>query len=235
MTQELTTLQSVMTSRELAEIMDKRHDNVLRDINDEIKKLSEQGIPTNLKFELSEYVDPTGRKLPVYLLTKEGAMQMATRYDAKIRHDVITYLDNLEKKNQFKLPTNYIEALEALVASEKQNLLLASKNEELLLETEVMKPKVEFFDAVADSKDAIEIGAVAKVIGNIGRNNLFALLREKGILMQNNQPYQTFIDRKWFRVVEQKYTKPDGSTCINIKTLVYQKGVDKIVNILKDK
>jgi len=67
----------------------------------------------------------------------------------------------------------------------------------------------------------------------IGRNRLFEILRDKRILMNDNKPYQTYIDRGYFRVIEQKYTKPDGSTNINIKTLVYQRGLDYIRKILK--
>ena len=52
------------------------------------------------------------------------------------------------------------------------------------------KPKVEFFDAVAESKDAIEIASVAKVLGvpGVGRNKLFEFLRDHKVLMRNNQP-----------------------------------------------
>ena len=98
-----------------------------------------------------------------------------------------------------------------------------------------MKPKEEFFDAVADSKDAIEIGKVAKVLNfpGIGRNKLFEILRRKGILMKDNIPYQKFIDNGCFRTIEQKYSLPDGETRISIKTLVYQKGVDYIRKVLE--
>lgn len=67
----------------------------------------------------------------------------------------------------------------------------------------------------------------------IGRNRLFQFLRDNDILMNNNQPYQQYIDRGYFRVIEQKYTKPDGTTHINIKTLVYQRGLDYIRKLLK--
>ena len=103
-------------------------------------------------------------------------------------------------------------------------------------EIEEMKPKAEFFDAVADSKDAIEIGQVAKVLNypNVGRNKLFGILRDKGVLMNNNIPYQKYIDKGYFRTIEQKYSMPDGETRISIKTLVYQKGVDAIRKILNN-
>lgn len=52
--------------------------------------------------------------------------------------------------------------------------------------------------------------------------------------MSNNIPYQKYIDSGYFRVIEQKYTKPDGTVCINIKTLVYQKGLDFIRKLLKE-
>ena len=102
---------------------------------------------------------------------------------------------------------------------------IASLNQKVL----EMKPKAEFFDAVTDSKQAIEMGQVAKVLDmGIGRNKLFEFLRAEKILMGNNQPYQRYIDEGYFRVVEQKFTKENGETMINIKTLVFQKGVNFI-------
>lgn len=62
----------------------------------------------------------------------------------------------------------------------------------------------------------------------IGRTRLFELLRDEGVLMKNNQPYQKYIDSGYFRVIESSYQKPDGSTHVSFKTVVYQKGVDFI-------
>ena len=74
------------------------------------------------------------------------------------------------------------------------------------------------------------MGHVAKVLGirRMGRNRLFSLLRNKKILDKNNIPYQQYVDMGYFRVLEQKYTVPNGETKINIKTMVFQKGVDFI-------
>lgn len=92
-----------------------------------------------------------------------------------------------------------------------------------------MKPKADFFDAVADSKTAISMNEVAKVLAikGYGRNNLFEFLRNEGILDKFNVPYQRYVDCGWFRVIEQKYMK-NGEPVISTKTLVYQKGVDAI-------
>jgi anti-repressor protein len=101
---------------------------------------------------------------------------------------------------------------------------------------EVLTPKAEFYDAVTGSTDTIDIGEVAKVlaIAGMGRNNLFAKLRELKVLMENNQPYQKHVDMGHFRTVESKYTKPDGSTHINIKTVVYQRGLDYIRKVVTE-
>ena len=60
-------------------------------------------------------------------------------------------------------------------------------------------------------------------------NNTFGQIRA---VYQNGEPYVML--RGYFRIVEQKYVKPDGDTCINIKTLVYQKGLDYIRKIIKE-
>lgn len=94
---------------------------------------------------------------------------------------------------------------------------------------ETMKPKAEFFDAVANSKTAVSLGDVAKVLGikGLGRNKLFELLRNKKILMKDNIPYQKYVDAGYFRVIEQKYTQ-DDEVKVNFKTLVFQKGINYI-------
>lgn len=122
-------------------------------------------------------------------------------------------------------------------ADEQTKLLFKATLETVRKQNEkiaIMEPKAEFFDAVTDSKDAIDIGTAAKVLNieGIGRNKLFYELRKKRVLMHNNQPYQQYVDRGYFRVVENKYTKPDGSTNISIKTLVYQSGLDFIRRII---
>lgn len=94
-------------------------------------------------------------------------------------------------------------------------------------------PKVEFFDSVAESKDAIEMKAVANTLNyvSIGRNKLFAILREQKVLLPSNLPYQKYIDAGYFRTIETK--KNCGSEIrIFIKTLVYQKGLDYIRKML---
>ena len=96
------------------------------------------------------------------------------------------------------------------------------------------QPKIAFFDSVTNSKDAIDMKDAAKVLNiGIGRNTLFQRLRDLKILMENNTPYQTFIDRGYFRVIESRWTTPQGEVKISLKTVVYQRGLDFILKELR--
>lgn len=160
----------------------------------------------------------------LYSLILSSQLHSAKRFKRWVTSEV---LPSIRKTGSYHMPQTYAEALRALADK-------AEAAERLELENKELKPKAEFFDAVADSKDAIEIGQVAKVLNfpGIGRNKLFGILRAKGVLMNNNIPYQKYIDKGYFRTIEQKYTMPDGETRISIKTLVYQKGVDAIRKLL---
>lgn len=141
----------------------------------------------------------------------------------KFKHWVTAeVLPSIRKTGGYNLPQTYADALRALADQ-------AEQTEKLRLENSEMKPKADFFDAVAGSKQAISLGDVAKILNypKIGRNKLFEILRDQNILQNDNIPYQKYIDAGYFRVIEQKYNAGD-EVRISFKTLVYQKGVDYI-------
>ena len=155
----------------------------------------------------------------IYRLIIRSNLPSAERFESWVFDEV---LPTIRQTGGYQIPQTYAEALRQLADKAEQAERLALENKEL-------KPKAEFFDAVTDSKEALPIGDVAKVLDmGIGRNKLFQFLRAEKILASDNRPYQEFIDRGYFRVVEQKYDKGYGEVGINIKTLVFQKGVDFI-------
>lgn len=81
------------------------------------------------------------------------------------------------------------------------------KNQKLNAQLEEQKPKVAFADMAVKSKDNVLIRQMAKLLCDngvkIGEKRLYALLREKKVLMQNNEPYQQYVDRGYFVVVER--------------------------------
>jgi prophage antirepressor-like protein len=178
--------------------------------------------------------DSLGRLQETYIVNEAGLYNLilgSRKQEAKdfkrwITHEVIP---QIRKTGAYSLEPRQLIAA-AVIEAQK----IIAEQEKKIKELE---PKAEFFDAVAGSKDAIDMNRAAKLIyeeTRMGRNKLFKLLRDKGILMKDNIPYQEYIDKGYFRTIEQKYTKPDGTTHIYIKTLVYQKGLDFLRKIIKE-
>ena len=86
---------NTLTSLEIAEVTGKEHKNILADIRDEISKLGTER--AELIFQLSEYKDTTGRKLPMYLLNSKGILQLGARYSAETRFKLIEKIEQLQK------------------------------------------------------------------------------------------------------------------------------------------
>jgi len=178
-------------------------------------------------------IDSMGREQETFIISESGlyeAIARSNKPEAKsfqrwVRKDV---LPSIRKNGGYSLslPKTLPEALRAYAAE-------IEKREVAEKQLALAAPKVEFFDAVAGSEDAIEIGRLAKVLNvGIGRNKLFEFMRDKRLLMHNNVPYQTGVDAGYFRVIEQKYNKPDGSVNLTTKTLARPKGQDYIRKLL---
>ena len=162
----------------------------------------------------------------IYRLIIRSSLPSAEKFERWVFDEVIP---NIRKTGGYNLPQTYPEALRALADQAEKAEKLLIQNNELQLANQEMKPKAEFFDAVAGSKKAMSMEEVAKILSypGIGRNKLFEILRNQNILQSDNIPYQKYIDSGYFRVIEQKYNVGD-EVRINIKTLVFQKGVDFI-------
>lgn len=109
----------------------------------------------------------------------------------------------------------------------------------LELETERMKPKEIFADAVSASNSSILIGDLAKILhGNgikIGRGRLFAWMREHGFLIKQkgtsyNMPTQRAMELGLFRVKEGSYVDGKGNNIITKTTKVTGKGQQYFIN-----
>lgn len=128
---------------------------------------------------------------------------------------------------QQQIPKTYGEAL--LEAGR-----LALENERLLTQAKENQPKIEAFDELMSSSDSLDFLTFSKII-KIGRTTLFKKLRELKILRQDNTPYQTYIDRGYFKVIESTYRYNESKEVkINYKTIIFSKGQDFIIKLLKN-
>lgn len=113
-----------------------------------------------------------------------------------------------------------------LVAQRKiaeRDKIIAQQKEKL----DEQQPLVDFATHVSQSKDTIDMDEMAKIAQNeninIGRNRLIKWLKEKKILKDNRTPYQTYIERGYFDVVETKKETMYG-ILVFPKTVITGKG-----------
>lgn len=165
----------------------------------------------------------------IYRLVMRSKLPAAERFEEWVVGEVLPAIRKTGRYEVSSVPAIPANFAEALKLAYEQQLLIEEKGRLI----EEMAPKAEFYDQVAGSSTAIDIGTAAKVLNlEMGRTKLFSFLRENKVLMENNLPYQGYIDNRCFRVIEQSYGKPDGSRHVSFKTVVYQEGLMMIRRLL---
>jgi Rha family phage regulatory protein len=192
-----------MTSREIAELTGKRHDNVMADIRKMLLELhGEGGI---LKFQDTHRNEQNGQSYPIFCLPKRETLILVSGYSIPMRARIVDRWQELESKQGPQIPQTYaaalLEAGRLALEVEQKNHLLA-----------VQAPKVAFADRVAGDDKGVNIGNYARAVG-LGQNVLFRALRDHRILMsggnRHNLPLQDYIERGYFTVKEGTRTHND--------------------------
>lgn len=155
-----------MSSREIAQLCEKEHRNVRRDIQRMLKALNIDA----LSFEHT-YFDSQNREQAEYLLDRTLTETLLTGYSIPLRHRVVTRLRELENvSQQVSVPRTLPEALR-LAAD------LAEQNTRLQLVVSEQAPKVDALDRLAGARGAMCLTDAAKHLG-VPRKVLIAWMRE---------------------------------------------------------
>lgn len=165
--------------------------------------------------------ESNGNETKDYAISLEFAKHIAMQAKTEKSHEYRQYMIECENRsqNQLALPdfTNPAEAARAWASEYEQKMVALQK-------IEADRPKVEFAERVRNMQGACEVGKFAKTVG-IGRNKFFKMMREDGILMAGNMPYQQYIDRGLFIVIElTPYTDNEGKDHPTFKTMITGKG-----------
>lgn len=144
MSNELTINSTVETidSREVAEMIDMQHKNLLKKVREYEKILLGSKLSSVDFFIPSEYKDSTGRTLTCYLLTKKGCEMVANKLTGEkgvlFTAQYVNRFEEMEKAIKTPaLPNNYLEALEQLVDEVKYNQQLILENNQLRFRLEM--------------------------------------------------------------------------------------------------
>lgn len=113
---ELKDGKAVTTSLKIAEVFGKQHKHVI----DAIRKIEAPSTFTEPNFRPSEYIDQTGRKLPMYIVTRDGFTLLAMGFTGKAAM-------------QFKVA--YIEAFNAMERTIRESAAGNLPSSEVMLAT----------------------------------------------------------------------------------------------------
>lgn len=227
---QLTTINQTMSSREIAELTNKEHRSVLRDID----KLNEHY--TNLgmhKVVQGSYTLPStgNQQHRCYELTKMQTIDLMTGYNIELRIKINRRWEELETKSQFQIPSSMSEALR-LAANQAEQIEQQQK------QLDEQKPKVVFADSVTQAFNSILIRELAVILAQngveIGEKRLFEYLRNNGFLVKRegkdkNTPTQRSIELGLFSIAERTFNNSQGSF-IAKTTYVTGKGQQYFIN-----
>lgn len=218
MPNEISNQTPTMSSREIAELVESRHDSVKRTI----ERLAGKALIGFTPSVETSHEGAGARDVEVYLVGKRDSYVVVAQLCPEFTARLVDRWQELESAAASivpALPRSYAEALRELASS-------VERAEQQQVVIDALKPKADFHDAVTDAVNCQDMQAVAKVIGT-GRNRLFSFLRDKRrkVLQDNNRPYQRYEDAGYFRVVEHVWHDGAGKPHIGTTTYVTGKGV----------
>lgn len=191
MINELTTStkENTISSREVAEMMGVEHSNMIKKI-DRIDEILKKSNLTSSKYwyETTYKQAGNGKECREYQVTKKGCELIAHKTEGqKGVLFTVRYMDRfeeMEKKLQKQLPGTYIEALEQLLASEKEKARV-----QLELKDEQHKNEMLMhFNKLYTTTE------IAKELGIKSAAKLNKVLNDKGIQFKQNGTWVLYSD-----------------------------------------
>ncbi len=206
-----------MSSREIAELLGARHDNVKRTI----ERLAERSVISYPPTE--EYRDTTGRRATEYRLDKRSSLIVVAQLSPEFTARVVDRWQELEAQlvaSRPRLPdfTNPVLAARAWADEVELKLLAQQRVVELA-------PKAEALDVIASADGSFTLTATAKNLGVPPRHFINTLVRA-GVLYRTGPlcdavPMETHRKRGYFEVRIRQF--PGGFA--RHQTMVTPKGV----------
>ena len=178
--------QKTMSSRVIADLTEKRHDHVKRDVENMLGQLG-LDIP---KFG-GIYFDAQNRQQTEYLLDEELTMTLVTGYNIVLRNRVIKRWKELEDKASKPVELSRMELIQLALAAEQENQALKDH-------VAVLAPKAQALDTIADTSNTYCIRECAKTIG-----------------IKESELIQLLIDKKWIYRDASKKLQPMAQYALN--------------------
>jgi phage antirepressor YoqD-like protein/predicted transcriptional regulator len=157
-----------MSSREIAELCEARHNDVVATIN----RLFEKGLLRSSRKTRQEATG--GRPVDVYDLTERDSYLVVAGYSDEVRARIIDRWQELEQQAQFSIPKTFAQAL-MLAANQAEQI------EQQHAVIEQQRPAVEFVDHYVSSTGNRGFREVCKLL-NANESEFREFLIENGIM-----------------------------------------------------
>lgn len=209
-----------ISSRDIAELTDKRHDHVKRDIENALK----EDAPNFGDI----YFDSMNREQLQYILPKNIAIGIVSGYSFDLRMKIINRLDELEnKKNK---PMTIEQLLEHNV-----KVIGQLKDKVVHLEYKITndKPLVVFAESVSSTVNSLLIRDWAKSIG-IKEMEARQWLSAKGHIYKQHDKWRMYAsDNGYFEQTQTTRSTPNGSY-VDITVKITGKGQTALTDKIKE-
>lgn len=217
-----------ITSKNGISVVSARHLHVFlevkTDFTDWCKRMFEYGFEENIDYT-------------IVLKNGENKVSKSNPIDYALTLDTSKEISMLQRTDKGKIARQYFIECEKKLHNSSMHLsrkdlalmVIAQEeaNEKLQAENNRLKPRSEFVDKIFATDGLISMSQVAKVLKlDYGRNSLYKLLREKGILFKtSNEPKQELVTRGYFELKEKSITRAGHPDKVVMTTYVTQKGL----------
>ncbi|HDQ4387966.1 phage antirepressor KilAC domain-containing protein (plasmid) [Acinetobacter baumannii] len=159
------TVVASMTSQEIADLVQARHDNVKTSIE---RLIASEVIASPATKEMLSIVNNRQYTQTVYVFEGEQGKRDSTIVVAQLSPQFTAKLVDrwieLEQATQIKLPSTYKEALLALVVAEEEKEQLELQVVEQQQVIEMIQPKADVYDIISNSENTYTIRVAAKLL-----------------------------------------------------------------------
>lgn len=249
--------QVVVSSLQIAEHFGKLHKDVLEAIRKEIGYAENSADPSEAEmFYETTYIHPQNKQeYPVILMNRDGFSLIAMGFNGKKasewKRKYIRAFNEMEEQIKTLLAPSYqiadpIERAKKWIEEEQQrkhleekNQFLIAENVELATKNEQLTEKLDYeqdfkrniFDvdnALVTITDAIKLVNPKTFCKGYKRKDVFALLRQKGMLTKNNLATAKAIKAELMETKQFQIPNPkkNGAIMIKYQSYLTQKGLD---------
>ena len=228
----------LMDSREVAEMVEKEHNKLLRDIRQYCEYLGVSTFGQSDFFLVSTYKDAQNKEQPSYLITRKGCDMIANKLTGRkgvlFTAAYVSKFEAMEKKLASPaLPNDLTKALEAYIAEEvkKQIGTLKTTPAKPGLPTESLAKARVFRDG-----QPATIKPIAEAYGISGQK-MNTMLREYGVLFKKGVGWYlcaTYADKGYGKSKTVSFKQNDGTRIEKHYVQWTPEGKEFIYNLLKD-